>query len=182
MDDEIYSAKSRKLKERPILIVLGEFQYRPQQWKLFDSGELRKRWAENYPDIFDERDIRTANNQSGTNGMRYHFHEWLAAVLIFNTYGYYSLIESYEYAIQARKRKIIERILPHDVLSLVTNHRASFGAVQCPDLFTYSPDESDWFFCEVKGPKDKLREKPKRFFEELARVSGKEIRLVQFRS
>jgi hypothetical protein len=162
-------------------IELGTFEYHARQWERFVSGELWEQWAKDYPDIFDERDVEIARSQAGPR-MRNHFHEWLAAVLIFHTYGYWSLIEQYEFKPHVRKRAIVERILPPDVFMLVTNHRKNFGGVQCPDLFAYAPDNSDWFFCEVKSPRDRLHDSQARFFEELARVSGKEIRVVHFRT
>src|SRR6266481_4098460 len=90
------------LKEPSMLIELGEFGYRPQQWDRFVSGELWEQWAKDYPNIFDQQDIQIAKNQAGS-AMRLHFHEWLAAVLIFHTYGYLSLIEQYEFKAQKRK-------------------------------------------------------------------------------
>ena len=160
---------------------LGVFEYDPQQREKFVSGGLWVQWAKDYPDIFDQQDIQIAKNQAGPK-MKYHFHEWLAAVLIFHTYGYRSLIEQYEFEAQIGKRAIIKRLLPRDVFTLVTDHKSAFGGIQCPDLLAYSPIDSDWFFCEVKGPGDRLREKQSRFFEELARVSGKEIRVVYFQT
>jgi len=68
-----------------------------------------------------------------------------------------------------------------NVLELITNHGEEFGGTQCPDLLVYSPDYSDWFFCEVKGPKDRIREPQRLFFEELFKVSGKEISIVKFK-
>ena len=31
------------------------------------------------------------------------------------------------------------------------------GRAQAPDLLMYAEDLSDWFFCEAKGPRDRLR-------------------------
>ncbi|MBI5943183.1 MAG: VRR-NUC domain-containing protein [Chloroflexi bacterium] len=160
---------------------LGVFEYHPQQWDRFVAGELWRSWAENYPDIFDERDIQIAKTQAGPS-MRLHFHEWLAAVLLFQSYGYLSLVEQYEFKAQQRKQAVIKRLLPSNVFELVTNHNDAFGKVQCPDLLCFSPDYSDWFFCEVKGPRDRLRESQIRFFDELERVSGKKIRVIRFQS
>ena len=42
----------------------------------------------------------------------------------------------------------------------------------------YAPDLSDWFFCEVKGPRDRLRPVQVNKFEGLAMVSGKPVRLL----
>lgn len=161
------------------MIVLGEFGYHPQQWDRFVAGELWERWAKDYPDIFDPQDIKIARRQAGPR-MRYHFHEWLAAVLIFHAYGYLSLIEQYEFKAHKRKQAVAKCLLPPEVFTLVTDHKRCFSGVQCPDLLCYSRDCSDWFFCEVKGPRDRLRESQLRFFGELKRVSGKEIRVVRF--
>jgi hypothetical protein len=68
-----------------------------------------------------------------------------------------SLIEQYEFKAYGRKREVVKRLLPPEVFTLVTDHKPCFGGVQCPDLLTYSPDYSDWFFCEVKGPGDRLQ-------------------------
>ena len=164
-----------------MFIELGTFEYHPSQWNRFVSGELWREWAEKHADIFDQRDIQIAATQAGPS-MRLHFHEWLAAVLLYHSYGYLSLVEQYEFKIQERKQQVIKRLLPSEVYNLVTDHSLSFGKVQCPDLLVYSQDLSDWFFCEVKGPRDRLRESQTRFFEELARVSNKEIRVVRFRT
>ncbi|HET9401552.1 MAG TPA: VRR-NUC domain-containing protein [Candidatus Acidoferrales bacterium] len=164
------------------LIELGTFEYRRQQWDRFVSGELWCQWAKEYPLIFDEQDVQIAKNQAGSK-MRYHFHEWLAAVLIFHTYGYLSLIEQYEFKVQARKREVIKCTLPPAVFNFVTDHKQKFQGVQCPDLFVYAPDCSDWFFCEVKGPTDDISKTQELFFDELAEVSGgKAVRIIRFRT
>jgi hypothetical protein len=93
-----------------------------------------------------------------------------------------SLVEHYEFKVQVRKREVAKRLLPPEVFTLVTDHKQTFRGVRCPDLLAYSPDFSDWFFCEVKGPRDRLRENQSRLFEELARVSGKAIRVMRFRT
>jgi len=146
------------------------------------SGELWKQWAEDYPDIFDEDDKRLAITQAGPE-MRYHFCEWLAAVLIFHTYGYLSLVEQYEFKSHERKRKVAKCILPDEVFALVTDRKQRvIGEGACPDLLSYSPDYSDWFFCEAKRPVDKLQESQLRHFEKLARISGKQIRVMRFKT
>ena len=50
---------------------------------------------------------------------------------------------------------------------------------QCPDLALYLPDFSDWFFCEVKGPTDRLSPAQKRYFSRLEDVSGKPVRSIK---
>jgi len=45
----------------------------------------------------------------------------------------------------------------------------------------YAEDLSDWFFCEVKGPRDRLRGKQVRKFGLLAEMTSKPVRLIEFR-
>ncbi len=156
-------------------MIEWKFGYRPQQRDRFKSGELREQWAKDYPDIFDEKDMEIAKNQP-----KYHFYEWLAAVLIFHTYGYLSLIELCEFPTHKRKQDVLKHLVTEEVFKLVTDHKPCFGGVQCPDLLAYSPNYSDWFFCEVKGPGDKLKEPPLLLFKELARISGKPITVMYF--
>jgi hypothetical protein len=44
----------------------------------------------------------------------------------------------------------------------------------------YAEDLSDWFFCEVKGPRDRLREEQVRKFEHLADMTSKPVRVLEF--
>jgi hypothetical protein len=146
---------------------------------LFRKGSLAEEWLSAYPMLFDADDIRIALTQ---RHLGYHYHEWLAAILIYHTTGLLSLIEAYAYKSHARKREVLERLVSGEALDFIASHGIS-SAQQCPDLFVYSlTDERKWFFCEVKGPRDKLREKQMNFFDELARVSGKEIKVVYFQS
>ncbi len=48
-------------------------------------------------------------------------------------------------------------------------------------LLMYAPDMSDWFFCEVKGPGDRLRSEQMSKFEALAEVSGEPVRLMHLK-
>jgi hypothetical protein len=164
----------------PVFTELAIFEYHPAQWARFKSGELWAKWARAYPDIFDPQDVEIARNQAGPPN-NYHWHEWLAAVLIYHAFGYLSLVEQYEFKIQKRKRAILRELLANAAFSLVTDHVERFGRVQGPDLFVYSPDRSDWFFCEVKGPRDRLREVQIRYFEALVAATGKDIRVVRFK-
>jgi hypothetical protein len=45
----------------------------------------------------------------------------------------------------------------------------------------YAEDLSDWFFCEVKGPSDRLRDEQVRKFARLAEMTSKPVRLIEFR-
>ena len=155
---------------------IGTYQYREEQRGRFKSGELIEEWYKTYPDIFDEEDLRIAEHQS-----RYHFFEWLAAIIIFQTYGFLSLVEQYEFKKHKRKQDILRGILDPDLFDLVTNRKGRSPLVQCPDLFCYSRDWSDWFFCEVKGPNDSFKEAPTAFFNELSRRSQNPVRVIKFK-
>ena len=45
----------------------------------------------------------------------------------------------------------------------------------------YAEDLSDWFFCEVKGARDRLRDEQIRKFGLLAGMTSKPVRLIEFR-
>lgn len=71
--------------------------------------------------------------------------------------------------------------MPDDLFKLVTNHKTQFGGTQSPDLFVYSPDYSEWFFCEAKGNRDKVTKTQKEYFNALGEVAHKPVRIIQFR-
>ena len=152
------------------LLRIGVVEFDRRQRKRFQSGELPRQWSQRYPDLFDADDLRLALRQPD-----YHFFEWLGAVVLFNTTGYRTLVEKYEFEKHSRKASIIQGIVAPDVLALV--HKRG---VQCPDLFVYMPDGSDWFLCEVKGKRDRLRARQKQYFERLCSCSGRPVRLLEF--
>lgn len=146
------------------------------QFKQFKAGNLWRQWAAQYPELFDADDVRVAQSQAARG---YHFHEWLAALVVYQSVGYLSLIESYEFKVQKRKQQILHQLLPESVRAVIAEITA-MGRAQCPDLLCYKPDLSDWFFCEVKGPKDTSRPTQEECFHHLVEASGKKIRLFEF--
>lgn len=147
-----------------------------QQIDRFRTHELWREWSERCPELFDADDVRLAKSQSGHG---YHFFEWAAALAIYDLTGYLSLIEGYEFASHPRKRKVLVDVIPveaRDAIQAITDQKG----VQCPDLLCFHPASRDWFFCEVKGPKDRLRGEQVKAFSSLAMASGKRIKLVQF--
>jgi hypothetical protein len=50
--------------------------------------------------------------------------------------------------------------------------KAGFGRRQAPDLLVYAPDLSEFYFCEVKGPKDRLRPVQIEYFRAMAKAAG----------
>jgi hypothetical protein len=142
----------------------------------FINGNLVEEWYRLYPLIFDKKDRQIALNQ---HHLGIHYHEWFAAILLFHMKGFLSLIEAYAYKSHERKRKILESLVSGDALDFIASTGIS-SVTQCPDLLLYKPDKSDWFFCEVKGPQDSLREKQIILFHELERVTGKNVYMFKF--
>ena len=145
-----------------------------QRWR---DGILAPEWAAAYPSIFDHDDLRMAGTQAH---LGYHYFKWLSAILLFHTRGLLSLVEKYTFRSHERKRRLIERLCDTSSVGfLLEGGRESL--IQCPDLLVYSPDLSDWFFCEVKGPKDHVREEQVLLFHELERATGKKVFVVEIR-
>ena len=149
----------------------GTILFTEGQRKRFRSGELVKEWAQIYKEIFDEDDFRITLKQKS-----YHFFEWLAAIVIYNTTGYLSLVEKYRCKNHPRKQKILRKLFPDEIVAKICR-----GGVQNPDLLCYRPDFKDYFFCEVKGLRDQMRSVQEDRFRELKRSTGKEIYLMEFK-
>jgi hypothetical protein len=152
------------------------FDYSEDQRTLFKTGMLWKTWIQKYPEIFDIDDERLANKQAKYN---YHFFEWLAAILMYNSTGYLSLVEKYQFNNHKLKQQIIKRLLPQSMLDLMTKNNSREKS-QFPDLLLYKPDFSDWFFCEAKGPHDRIRTNQKNLFQYIEMISQKEICIINF--
>jgi hypothetical protein len=132
---------------------LGTFTYSQEERQRFRTAFLWQKWAEIYPNLFDADDCRIAKTQAR---LGYHFFEWLAAIRIYETTGYLSLVEKYEFKAHHRKHLIARKILPKNVQEILS-HQNRQNRVQCTDLLVYAANFSDWYFCEVKADKDFLR-------------------------
>jgi hypothetical protein len=94
--------------------------------------------------------------------------------------GYLSVWD-YERPKNARVAEVVERVLlPAEIVPMLSD-REEHGRAQPPDLLMYAPDFSDWFFCEVNGPDDRLKPEQRRKFAALARMSGRPVRLLKFK-
>jgi hypothetical protein len=144
------------------------------QRERWQSGHLAQEWRTRFPNLFDDDDLRLANSQPAI-----HFYEWLGAVVLHHTTGYLSLVEKYEFATHPRKQQIVAQLLPSPVRDALRDRNQ--GHAQAPDLLMYAEDLSDWFFCEVKGPRDRLRDEQVRKFGLLADMTSKPVRLIEFR-
>ncbi len=155
------------------MILYGKFPFDPSTRARFASGELREEWFARYPQLFDENDLRLARNQPES-----HFFEWLAAIKIFHDTGWLSLVEKYVYTNHPAKLELFTSLVPPEVPRLFRSHY--FGRRQPPDLFVYSPERSDWYFCEVKGGSDRLRKEQRIVFAMLERMTGRPVRIIHF--
>jgi len=152
-------------------MIRDSAEFSEEDREQFRSGQLRDEWAEKYPQLFDEDDVRIARTQA-----HYHFYEWFAAVHYYRGKGYLSLVEQYQFPLHQGKRLIITRLMSPDLIRFIET-----GSAQAPDLLVYAPDYSDWYFCEVKGPGDRLSSKQTRWFLDLEAQSGKEVVVLYLR-
>lgn len=140
----------------------------------FVEGELVHEWAARYPHLFDRHERQTALNQLGG-----HFPEWAAAVHLYGTTGWLSLVESYYAKSQIWKPRVLEALGAHGLVAFFREQRElGWGRMHPPDLLVYAPDFSDYFYCEVKGPRDSLSERQDAYFSALSAASGKPVYLL----
>jgi hypothetical protein len=155
----------------------------PVRAKFFSCEQLRQRWtkgqlaaeyANSYPQLFDDQDLQIAKKQP-----EQHFHEWLCAVLLYHTGGWLSLVEQYGYKSHLRKRQVLESLVAEKKVRDCLYERGKGACVQNPDLFVYKPDLSEWFLCEVKGPRDQLHDTQVAAFLDIREHIDREIYLIE---
>lgn len=148
--------------------------YTEGERRAFQSGDLPAVWHATYPELFDDRDLHLARNQPD-----YHFKEWLGALYFLRTHGYLSLVEKYEFANHPRKQRILKSIISESIFDFISPNAAGRPPGQCPDLFVYAPDRSDWFFAEIKGPSEPLTSRQPELFSALEELTRKPITIVR---
>ena len=158
-------------------IDIGLIHYTSEQRQLWKDGILWLHWFDKYPQLFDGLDLDQAKSQAKLN---YHFVEWLSAIVLFTSTGYRSLVSKYEFSNHKRKHSLLRELVSNELYEAIIQNRKS-GGPQCPDLLMYHPDKSNWFFCEVKGPGDRLRKPQRVYFESLSEISSKPIRVIKLR-
>jgi hypothetical protein len=126
------------------------FSFHSNQRERFRNGHLAKDWRQRYPQLFDEDDERVLSTE---HQRRYHFFEWLSAVLLFEATGYISLVEKYTSKSHPQKRATLQRVLTPKIFEWLCENESGQ-----PDLFVFQPVTRDWFFCEVKGGSDRIRD------------------------
>lgn len=150
-------------------LVLAEAEY--TAWR---AGRIAPDWCAALPNVFDDDDLRLARKR-WSHGR--HYFEWAAARHLHAQNGWYVLVAKYEFRNHKRKRAIVERMLTPAVLEVVRGRTP--GRAQAPDLLVYAPDESDFYFCEVKGPGDTLRDAQLQKFARLAALTRKRVRILR---
>ncbi|MBS3776123.1 MAG: hypothetical protein KGY70_13095 [Bacteroidales bacterium] len=153
--------------------ILWHISTTETQHNSFKSGHLINKWAGAHPEIFDEDDLRLAREEAKYG---YKFYEWMAAVIIYNTIGYFSLMKEYELTSHERKHEAFKQIVDPKTFQYIMAPKEEEN--YCPDLFCYSVDIDDWFFCDVKGKEDEWNLDRLAFFKNLKNITGKEVRLV----
>jgi len=153
-------------------IHIKRFQELKQRWRY--EG-LAPQWRDMYPCLFDvdpEWDRALFYNQGVVYGR--HFNEWLASLVLYHVTGFHTLNQKYQFKKHKNKRKILESLcMPDSLHDLIDG---SDKSAQCPDLLVYDPkDRSKWFFCEVKGPRDRLQPNQLNLFHRLAITGGKPV-------
>ena len=91
-----------------------------------------------------------------------------------------SLVEKYQFKTHKRKWEVLLKLTSSKVFEYIIS-RGGEGHIQCPDLLVYTSDYQEWFFCEVKGPADRIRPEQTEFFRKLSKVTGRDIKLVEFK-
>ena len=145
---------------------------------LWRQGILQRQWVDKYPELFDERDLEIFLNQR-----HHHFYEASAAIW-WHERGYLSLVEKYDIKTpnerHPRKASIFHQCVSSPLFDRMWVAKKAHGYRGPPDLFVYKPDLSDWFFCEVKGPNDKVRSAQSAFWKELEEIFAKKVRILHF--
>ena len=155
---------------------LGSFIITKKQRELYKAGVVWKKWLKDYPDLFDKKDKQLFENQAVFG---FGFVEFLSVIFIHNATGYIPLLGSYGWKTQADKNALVREMVSNETWDLIMNQKSHHS--QPPDLFVYSPDKSNYFFCEVKGPGDRLRETQMQYFMLLQEVSGKPVYTIKYK-
>ncbi len=154
----------------PITVQRSEHQ----RWR---TGTLAEEWLQANPLVFDADDLRLAvvRRKQGR-----HYFEWAAARHLHKITGFNALVCKYEFAAHRAKRAIVKQLLPPAVDSILRD-RKLYGNAQAPDLLMYAPDFTAFFFCEVKGPTDRLRPEQLRKFSAIAQATRQPVHLIRVR-
>jgi hypothetical protein len=156
------------------LTIIEQLTFQEEEKEKFKLEGLGLEWAKRFPDLFDEDDIRLIKSEAQHG---YHYYEWRAAIHLREKLGYQSLVEKYQFANHERKQAVFNsnRFISEKILSKLRNIKGML-----PDLFVYSENNGDWFFCEVKGPTDKISDAQANQHRQIKKITGKPVGLFTF--
>lgn len=84
---------------------IGRFGYFESQRELFKSGELWKYLYDQFPNLFDTKQLQWAQGQAKFS---YHFFEWMGIIVLHTVTGYLPLGgNEYRYRPKNRKTQLI---------------------------------------------------------------------------
>jgi hypothetical protein len=153
--------------------LFANFVFSDQEKIDFATNELWKTWVEKYPFLFDHDDlIAVAENPA------FHYYEWMAAIRLYEEWGYLSLVEKYVHKRYARKYGILCQLAPKKVVDMLTSTWKNYHT-HCPDLLVYRQDQSEYFFCEVKGQHERITQNQDFLFDMLRQVSNKRTCIIR---
>jgi len=133
---------------------------------------LAQQWLQQYPELFDDYDLRLTVNQP-----RNHFCEWFAAIHLFHRDGAHSLVENYVFQNHPAKVARLATLLSGPERKTLDAIRDTY-AVQPPDLLVFVPGTSRFWFAEVKGPGDRLSAKQMRSHDALTHELGVPVEII----
>ena len=154
--------------------LIGSFHVTKDQRAKWRALVLQPSWAQQYPQLFDDQDLRLATGPQGRAG--YHMVEWIGAIVLHTLTGFHALVSKYQFANHPRKRKVVESLGLSDALC---RGRHPFSNIQGPDLLMYSPNSQNFWFCEVKGPGDTLKPDQADYFRFLESSTGQKVQLLK---
>jgi hypothetical protein len=157
--------------------TLGPIPYSVRLRGSFREGTLAEEWVASYPQLFDALDLSQARNQAPSGHL---FHEWFAAIALHVATGYRALVAKYQFRKHARKWETAQKLVGPSAWGAILE-RGTESRCHGPDLLMYAEDRSHWFFCEVKGPTDRIRSRQREYFESIAVITQRPIYVLSLR-
>ena len=169
-----------------LITHLGPVPFKESQRDLWKARTLGRQWMERYENelpLYFNAERRRMVEEDRTVLEGFGFFETLGALVLYHATGYLPLSSTPNFKFTVdEENAVVEGLMDPDLLRLIRDQE-SFGLTQAPDNLMYAPGLSDWFFCDAKGPTDRLdpRTNAKEKFEAIARASGKPVRLLHFK-
>ena len=170
-----------------LITDIGPVPFKESQRDLWKERILGRQWMERYEDelpLYFNAAHRWMVEEDDTVLEGFGFFETLGALVLYLTTGYLPLNSTANFKFPVdEENAVVERLMDPELLRLIRDQSTEMGQTQAPDNLMYAPDFKDWFFCDAKGPTDRLdpRTKAKAKFEAIARASGKPVRLLHFK-